>query len=86
MDEVAAPRPWEPFRQVATLTCPYHRLQGADDHMHGHTTTHARALLSCARDPWLNGVRWTGDPTPGWPGRLDGCGALVLPIFDALLP
>lgn len=86
MDEVAAPQPWEPFRGVAALTCPYHRLQAAVDHMHGPTVTHARALLSVAREPWLNGERWRGDPVLAWPGRLQDHGPRALAVLGGLLP
>ncbi|MCP4808968.1 MAG: hypothetical protein GY913_29025 [Proteobacteria bacterium] len=36
---------WEPWRRIESLACPYHRLQGRLDHMHGRCDTHARILV-----------------------------------------
>jgi hypothetical protein len=68
----------EPARLLGGLSCPYHRLQGALDHVHGHQWHHASVMLDAARRV-LPRVRCNGgeDLRP-LPGRLRDHGDVVL--------
>ena len=75
----------EPWRLLATLPCPYHRLQARLDHQHGLCALHARVMLDAAPGPaWLNGRPWRGS-LQVLPGRMHENGADVMAILDGIL-
>jgi len=59
----------EPLSLVGALTCPYHRLQAALDHVHGRMRAHAQLMLEEARQGASPRVRCNGaralQPLPG---------------------
>jgi hypothetical protein len=73
--------PWagrEPARLLAGMSCPYHRLQAAYDHVHGRMDLHARLMLEAAHAAGLPSVRANGEgELRPLPGRLHAHGALI---------
>jgi len=77
--------PPEPYRLLAELPCPYHRLQAAIDHQHGRCPLHARVMLDAApTDARLNGSPWDGR-LRCLPGRMHQNGDRITAIVDTLL-
>lgn len=74
----------EPYRLLAELPCPYHRLQAEIDHAHGRCALHARVMLDAARgEPLFNGSPWRGVLSP-WPGELHDNAAQIRAIVMSL--
>lgn len=74
----------EPYRLLAGLPCPYHRLQAAIDHAHGRCVLHARVMLDAAPGtPLFNGAPFDGVLRP-WPGRLHDNAAHIRAILCSL--
>ncbi|MCB9744705.1 MAG: hypothetical protein H6741_26970 [Alphaproteobacteria bacterium] len=75
----------EPWRLIAGLRAPYHRLQAALDHAHGEMVLHARVMLEAAPGaPTLNGRPWDGQ-LKVLPGRLQAHGPKVRDMLTHLL-
>jgi len=80
-----ADSPPEPYRLLAGLPCPYHRLQAAIDHQHGRCPLHARVMLDAApADARLNGTVWDGR-LHTLPGRMHQNGDVIMSFLDELL-
>lgn len=68
---------WEPLPLMATLQCPYARLQGGVDHVHDQMHAHARRMVHAA-----NTAGQPVHPHAVWAGKLHAHAERIVDVLD----